>query len=160
MKLYKDTYVKTDHGTMPISLVQEGYKVMCFDGNYRKILFIDIVQDDYIFDITLSDGETVHLGAGSNILMRTPGDIKNGISNEPNKIIEVNENTLKHYKFICYRDSWDSTIRNTSIEFQHNYLLAPDDFYKITLDTKDTDNEMNNIIEVKFKYSDKAIFVS
>ena len=158
MKLYKDTYVKTDHGTMPISLVKEGYKVMCFDGNYRKILFIDVIQDNYIFDITLSDGETVHLGTSSNILIRTLDNIKNGISDELNKIIEVNEDTLKRYEFICYQDSWDPMIRNTKIQYNHNYLLEVDDFYNITLDNLSS-NSIDNMIAVKFKYSDKTIFV-
>ena len=160
MLLYKDTLIRTDHGTMPISLVQEGYKVMCFDGNYRNILSIDVIKDNYIFDITLSDGETFHLGTGSNVLIRTLDDIKHGISDELNKIIEVNENTLKRYKFICYRDSWGPMIRNIKIQYNHNYLLEYDDFYKLELCDLDCGNPKNNLIEVRFNYSDKSIFVS
>lgn len=158
MRLYKDTLIKTDHDLIPINLLKEGYKVMCFDGKYRNISSIDIIQDNYIFDIILSDKEIVHLGTCSNILIRTLDDIKNDISNELNKIIEVNENTLKHYKFICYRDSYDSMIRNMHIQYNHNYLLQYEDFYSITLDNLSS-NSINNMIAVKFNNSDKTIFV-
>lgn len=160
MKLCKDTLIKTNYGTMPISLIKKDYKVMCFDGNYRNISSIDVIKDNYIFDIILSDKEVVHLGTGSNILIRTLEDIKKGISDELNKIIEVNENTLKHYEFICYRDSWDPMIRNTKIQYNHNYLLEHDNFYKLELFDLDYSNPKNNLIEVHFNYSDKSIFVS
>ena len=159
MHLYKDTLIKTDHGTIPINLLKEGYKVMCFDGKYRNISSINVIQDNYIFDIILSDKEIVHLGDGSNILIRTLDDIKNRISDELNKIIGVNENTLKRYEFICYRDSWDSMIRNTHIQYNHNYLLQCEDFYSIALDNLSS-NSIDNMICVKFNNSDKTIFVS
>lgn len=158
MRLYNNTLIRTDYGTIPINLVKEGYKVECFDRNYRNISSIDVIKDNYIFDIILSDKEVVHLGTGSNILIRTLEDIKNGISDELNKIIEVNENTLKRYEFICYRDSWDSMIRNTHIQYNHNYLLQCEDFYSIKLDNLSS-NSVNNMIAVKFNYSDKTIFV-
>lgn len=160
MRLYNDTLIRTDHGTIPINLIKEGYKVKCFDRNYRNILSIDVIKDNYIFDIILSDKEIVHLGTGSNILIRTYEDIKNGISDELNKIIEVNENTLKRYEFICYRDSWGPFIRNTKIQYNHNYLLEHDNFYKLELCDLDCGDPKNNLIEVRFNYSDKSIFVS
>lgn len=152
--LYKDTFVKTDLGIMPIESVKEGDKVMCFDGNYRTVIHNKRITDNYIFDIILHGGEILHLGSGASLLVKSIQD------NVPiNSIVRVSPDALSKHLYVCYKDSWDATLYNSKLNYQHNYILTYDDFYKLELANIDTD-PINNLIEAHFKFSDKSIFVS